>query len=154
MSRKDWGLEEWRKVIFSDEASIIVSAKRGQQIISRVVGEEERYHPDCIERRYNNYSEAMFWACFTCDYKGPCHIYYPETPKQKAKNEGEIVRLKTKRSRQSAMPLSTHKSERKRRSGTRRDRNGHLNGPRGRYIERITNIRRVPQEGGKTTFGI
>jgi hypothetical protein len=36
--RKDWGLEEWRRVIFSDKAAIIVAAKRGQQNISRMVG--------------------------------------------------------------------------------------------------------------------
>jgi hypothetical protein len=60
LSRKDWGLEEWRRVIFSDEASIIVSTKRRQQNISRTVSEDERYHTNCIERRYNNYSEAMF----------------------------------------------------------------------------------------------
>jgi hypothetical protein len=58
LSRKDWGLKEWRKVIFSDEASIIVSAKRGMQNISRFI--DERYHPNYIERRYNNYMEAMF----------------------------------------------------------------------------------------------
>ena len=76
--RKDWGLEEWRKVIFSDEAAIVISAKRGMQNVSRVLG-EDRYHPDCIERRYNNYTEAIFWGCFTYDFKGPCHIYYKET---------------------------------------------------------------------------
>jgi hypothetical protein len=52
-----------------------------------MAGQEERYHPDCIETRYNNYLEAMFWACFTYDHKGPCHIYYPETPEQMAENE-------------------------------------------------------------------
>lgn len=83
LSRKDWGIEEWRKVIFSDEASIIVSVKRGMQNISRLVGDEERHYPDCIERRYNNYTEAMFWGCFTYDCKGPCHIYYKETEEQK-----------------------------------------------------------------------
>ena len=67
LSRKDWGLEEWRRIIFSDEASIIVSAKHGQQNISRFT--EERYYKDCIEQRYNNYSEAMFWECFTYNYK-------------------------------------------------------------------------------------
>ena len=25
----------------------------------------------------------MFWGCFTYDFKGPCHIYYIETLKQK-----------------------------------------------------------------------
>ena len=60
LSRKDWGLEEWRKVIFSDEASIIISAKRGMQNISRMVGDLERYYPNYFKRRYNNYTEAMF----------------------------------------------------------------------------------------------
>lgn len=77
LSRKDWTLDDWRLFIFSDEASVIVLAKRGQQNISRLP--DERYHKDCIERRYNNYLEAMFWGCFTYDFKGPCHIYYPET---------------------------------------------------------------------------
>jgi hypothetical protein len=35
----------------------------------------------------------MFWAYFTYDFKGPCHIYYPETNKQKAKNEEIMERL-------------------------------------------------------------
>jgi hypothetical protein len=78
-------------VIFSDEASIIVSAKRGQQKISRFPS--ERYYPDCIERHFNNYSEAMFWGCFTYDYKGPCHIYYPETEAQKETNQKEIEKI-------------------------------------------------------------
>jgi hypothetical protein len=26
----------------------------------------------------------MFWGCLIYDYKGPCHIYYPETEEQKA----------------------------------------------------------------------
>jgi hypothetical protein len=78
-------------VIFSDEASIIVSAKHSQQKISRMA--DERFHKDCIERRYNNYSEAMFWACFTYNYKGPCYIYYPETPEQKEKYKRLIEQL-------------------------------------------------------------
>lgn len=92
MSRKDWGLEEWRKVIFSDEASIVVSARRGMQNVSRVLG-EDRYYLDCIERRYNNYTEAMFWGCFTYDCKGPCYIYHKETEEQKEANEAEMDRI-------------------------------------------------------------
>lgn len=75
-------------VIFLDEASIIVSAKRGIQNISRF--SDERLHLDCIERRYNNYSKAMFWGCFTYDHKGPCHIYYPDTKEQRLANEANM----------------------------------------------------------------
>jgi hypothetical protein len=71
-------------VIFSDEASIIVFAKRGMQNISRFSDKRERY---------NNYSEAMFWGCFTYDHKGPCHIYYPETKEQKLANEAKMDTL-------------------------------------------------------------
>jgi hypothetical protein len=58
-----------------------------------MVGESERYHPDCIERRYNNYLEVMFWGCFTYDCKGLCHIYYKETEEQKEANQKEMDRI-------------------------------------------------------------
>ena len=91
LSRKDQGLEEQRKVIFSDEASIIVSTKRGMQNISRLVNEQ--YYPDYIKQRYNNYTEAIFQVYFMYDYKGPCHIYYKEIVEQKEANEDEIDRI-------------------------------------------------------------
>jgi hypothetical protein len=84
---------EWRKVIYSNEASIVVFASCGMQNISRMVGESERYHLNCIKRRYNNYLEAMFWGCFTYDCKGPCHIYHKETEEQKETNQGEMDRI-------------------------------------------------------------
>ena len=70
-------------IIYSDKASIIVSAKRGQQNISRMVGKNEWYHKNVIKQQFNNYSEAIFWGCFIYDYRGPCYIYYPETLEQK-----------------------------------------------------------------------
>ena len=76
LSRKDWGLCEWRKVVFSDEASILVREQRGFQRISCTL--EERFHPDVIKVQYNNYLEAMFWGCFSYDHKGLCHIYMKE----------------------------------------------------------------------------
>jgi hypothetical protein len=39
LSRKNWGFAEWSKVIFSDEASILIGEKRGQQKISAMVNE-------------------------------------------------------------------------------------------------------------------
>jgi nitrogen regulatory protein PII-like uncharacterized protein len=62
------------------------------QNVSRLLG-EDRYYPDYIDRQYNNYTEAMFWGCFTYDYKGLCYIYYKETEEQKEDNEAEIERI-------------------------------------------------------------
>jgi hypothetical protein len=81
LSRKDWTMDDWRRVSFSDEASILVGEHRGPHKISRKV--DERYDPDCIEVRYNNYSEAMFWGTFSYDFKGPCHVYLKGTAADK-----------------------------------------------------------------------
>jgi hypothetical protein len=48
-----------------------------------MAGQKERYYSDYIEKRYNNYSEAIFWAYFIYDYKESCYIYYSEIPEQK-----------------------------------------------------------------------
>jgi hypothetical protein len=80
LSRKDWTIDDWKRVTFSDEASILVGEHRGRHLISRKV--DERYNKDCIEVRYNSYSEAMFWGCFSYDFKGPCHVYLKETAAQ------------------------------------------------------------------------
>jgi hypothetical protein len=62
------------------------------QNVSRLL-REDRYYLDYIERRYNNYIEAMFWGSFMYDFKGLCHIYYKETEEQKESNEAEMDRI-------------------------------------------------------------
>ena len=64
--------------MFLDEAAILVREHRSFQRVSRTL--EERFHPNVIEVRYNNYSEAMFWGCFSYDHKGLYHIYIEEDP--------------------------------------------------------------------------
>jgi hypothetical protein len=70
LSRKDYKLEDWKRVSFSDEAAILVGKHRGKQLISRKP--DEAYEKDCIQVRYNNYTEAMFWGTFSYDTKEPC----------------------------------------------------------------------------------
>lgn len=80
LSRKDWTLDQWARISFSDEAAILVGEHRGPNRLSRKV--DEAYRKDCIEVRYNNYSQAMFWATFSYDTKGPCYVYEKETAAQ------------------------------------------------------------------------
>jgi hypothetical protein len=35
----------------------------------------------------------MFWGCFTYYKKGPCHIWEPETPKQKKEADTYLAKL-------------------------------------------------------------
>lgn len=47
LSRKDWTLNDWKMVVFTDEAAILVGEHRGKHLISRTP--EDKYHKDCIK---------------------------------------------------------------------------------------------------------
>ena len=85
-----WTLEDWKRVIWTDETSVVL-CKRGATRIWR--RPEEKYEKTCIRLRWKGYSEFMFWGCFSYDYKGPCHIWKdalaPE--KEAAKKRLEIM---------------------------------------------------------------
>ena len=44
---------------------------------------DEAFVKSTIRCRWKGYSEFMFWGCFSYDKKGPCHIWRPETKKEK-----------------------------------------------------------------------
>lgn len=77
MDHKDWTLEDWKSVIWSDETSIVLGFRRGGYQIWRK--SEERHLRTCIRERWKGYSEFMFWGCFSYDQKGPYHIWKAET---------------------------------------------------------------------------
>ena len=78
---KDWTLEDWKNVIFTDETSVQMGGVRGKRRVWRTP--EEAYHKHIIKRRYKGFKEFMFWAAFSYDKKGPCHIWDDETPEEK-----------------------------------------------------------------------
>ena len=88
---KDWQLEQWKDVIWSDETSIILGQRRGQWRVWRTPA--ERFKPSCIRPRWKGCSEFMFWGCFSYDRKGPCHIWKAETAKQKQEATRQIAIL-------------------------------------------------------------
>ena len=47
----------------------------------------------CIRERWKDYSEFMFWGCFSYDKKGPYHIWKPETAAERKKADKEIAKL-------------------------------------------------------------
>jgi hypothetical protein len=87
---QNWTLKDWKAVIWSDETSVVLGERRGSQRVWRTPG--EMHHPDVIHRRWKGFSEFMFWACFSYDKKGPCHIWKKETEKEKKEAQKHIDR--------------------------------------------------------------
>lgn len=88
LAHKDWTLEDWKNIIWTDETSVILGHRRGSNRVWRRVF--ECYNPTVIRRRYKNASEFMFWGCFSYNAKGPCHKYDPENAVSAKKAEKEL----------------------------------------------------------------
>jgi hypothetical protein len=80
-AHKDWTLEDWKNVIWTDETSVCLGQKRGYTRVWRKG--DEVFDKTVIRQRWSGYSEFMFWGCFTYDELGPCHIFTTETAKMK-----------------------------------------------------------------------
>ena len=95
-----WTLEDWKRVIWTDETSVLMGIRRGSRKLWR--RPDEQYKRQCVRNRWKGYSEFMFWGCFTYEKKGPCYVWQPETAAEKkeaataiaALNEGREQRLR------------------------------------------------------------
>ncbi len=78
---RDWTLEDWKKVIFSDETSVVVGLRRGSYKVWRKPDEAQI---EVVTRmRWKGFMEFMFWGCFSWYRKGPFHIWKSETEAEK-----------------------------------------------------------------------
>lgn len=67
---KDWTIEDWKKVIWSDESSIWVGVNPRRQWVIRPPG--ERLNRKYVKRTFKNaHVKVMVWACFTGERLGP-----------------------------------------------------------------------------------
>lgn len=78
---KDWTLDDWKMVIWTDETSVVLGHRRGGYRVWRRL--EERAVKSCIRERWKGYLEFMFWGCFSYDKKGLCYVYKLETKAEK-----------------------------------------------------------------------
>lgn len=88
---KDWTLEDWKKVIWSDETSVVLLHRRGGYRLWR--RPDEAYTRSCIRERWKGYSEFMFWGCFSYELRGPCHCWMPESAKDLKLATEEVAAL-------------------------------------------------------------
>lgn len=90
-AHKDWKLKQWKRVIWSDETSVLLGQRRGATRVWR--RSNEGFLMSNIRRRWKKYSEFMWWSCFSYDRKGPYHIWRPETKAEKAAAIREVEAL-------------------------------------------------------------
>ena len=91
LAHQHWTLEDWKRVIWSDETAVVINHRRGGYHVWRT--SEERFVKSAIRERWKGYAEFQFWGCFTYDSKGPCHVWHPETTQEKKKAQEELEAL-------------------------------------------------------------
>lgn len=91
LAHQHWTLEDWKNVIWTDETSVVLGHRRGAVRVWRT--SDEAYTDTVIRRRWEGFSDFIFWGCFTYDEKGPCHIWRPQTVAQRRKNDLELAQL-------------------------------------------------------------
>ena len=71
-ARQNWLVDDWRRVIFSDEALFRSGWHRMPNILRF---DDERYHETAVVGQSRQRKGVMVWACFAGDKKGPLVIW-------------------------------------------------------------------------------
>ncbi len=91
MRYKNWTLKNWKKIIWIDETSVILSSRRGKIRVWRTL--DEVYDKICTRRRFKEFSKFMWWSSFSYDKKSLYHIWELETAAQKKTSAEKLKRI-------------------------------------------------------------
>ena len=91
MAYQDWILEDWKKVIWIDETSVVLNFRRGGYRVWRKA--DEVVVKTCIRKRWKGYSEFIFWGSFSYNMKGLYYYWELETVKEKEVAKKEVERM-------------------------------------------------------------
>lgn len=69
MERRHWTVNDWKKVVWTDESTFSQFQKSGWGRVWREPGDE--FHKDCIASTVKHSPQRMFWACFSFLGLGP-----------------------------------------------------------------------------------
>ena len=71
----NWSIEQWNNILWSDE-TWVNPGRHTRVWITRKKGQEEVYHPDCVEPRYQHKIRWMFWGCISGKYGKGLGIFW------------------------------------------------------------------------------
>ena len=91
LEREHWTLDDWKSIIWTDETSVLLHARKGGHRVWRT--SVERYDRSCIARRFKGYSEFMFWGSFCYDSKGPGYCWPVETAQERRIAEAHVKEM-------------------------------------------------------------
>ena len=60
LAHEDWKIEEWRRIVWTDELYIHLNGKGGKVWIIRHM--EEEFHEDCLVLKFQNKNSVMIWG--------------------------------------------------------------------------------------------
>lgn len=67
IEHEDWTEEQWFSIMWSDE-TWVQPGRHTKDWVTRKIGSEELYHPDCVEERYQRKIGWMFWGTIAGKY--------------------------------------------------------------------------------------
>jgi hypothetical protein len=88
LRHKNWTIDDWKNVIWSDETSVILSFRRSKRLQWRTF--KKKHVKICIRRRWKEFSEFLFWDCYSYDKKRSFYIWKAETATEKRVAQREI----------------------------------------------------------------
>jgi hypothetical protein len=80
-AREHWTLEDFKRVIWIDETSVVLGVRRGGRRVWRKANDSVAKRN--VRPRWKGASEFMFWGSFSYNKKGPCYIWKIETAAEK-----------------------------------------------------------------------
>ena len=71
-AHKSWSLDQWKRILFSDESTFTLQSHAGNNWVRRRQGEE--YKPECILPTIKHPPSLMIWGCMAAHGVGRFHI--------------------------------------------------------------------------------
>lgn len=69
LQHQNWTVEDWKRVIWTDECYVWLSGRHGRMYVTRKVGKEEEYLQDCIVPKFEKKHTVMIWGAIVGDRK-------------------------------------------------------------------------------------
>ena len=65
LRHSNWGIQEWRHVIWTDECYVWLGGLQGKVYVTRAAQEE--WHEDCLVPKFQKEASVMIWGCILGD---------------------------------------------------------------------------------------